>query len=49
MDLADLARVKTALADLESLTESDARPEDFIDLAEDHEFAPEVMDGECSA
>ncbi|HWJ56475.1 MAG TPA: hypothetical protein VNR90_09645, partial [Vicinamibacterales bacterium] len=46
---ADVARVKTVLADLERLTEADARPEDFIDLAEDHEFAPEVMDGECSA
>ena len=46
---ADLARVKSALADLESLTEAEARPEDFIDLAEDKEFAPEVMEGECSA
>jgi sulfite reductase beta subunit-like hemoprotein len=46
---ADLTRVKSVLADLERLTEADALPEDFIDLAEDHEFAPEVMDGECSA
>jgi sulfite reductase (NADPH) hemoprotein beta-component len=46
---ADLGRVKVALADLERLTEAEARPEDFIDLAEDHEFTPEVMDGECSA
>jgi sulfite reductase (NADPH) hemoprotein beta-component len=45
----DVARVKAALADLEKLTEADARPEDFIDLAEDQEFAPVVMDGECSA
>jgi sulfite reductase (NADPH) hemoprotein beta-component len=45
----DLARVKSVLADLEHLTEADALPADFIDLAEDHEFAPEVMDGECSA
>ena len=45
----DLARVKSVLSDLERLTEADARPEDFIDLAEDHEFAPEVLDGECSA
>ena len=44
----DVARVKTVLADLEKLTEADARPEDFIDLAEDQEFAPVVMDGECS-
>ena len=46
---ADIARVKSALADLEQLTDADALPEDFIDLAEDHAFAPEVMDGECSA
>ena len=45
----DIARVKAVLSDLERLTEADARPEDFIDLAEDHEFAPEVLDGECSA
>jgi len=45
----DLARVKDVLSDLERLTDADARPEDFIDLAEDHEFAPEVLDGECSA
>ena len=46
---ADVARVKLALADLERLTEADAQPEDFVDLGEDHAFAPEVMDGECSA
>jgi len=46
---ADVARVKTVLADLERLTEADAQPEDFIDLAEEQEFAPVVMDGECSA
>jgi len=45
----DVARVKEALAHLERLTDADARPEDFIDLAEDHAFTPEVMDGECSA
>jgi len=46
---ADVARVKDLLADLERLTAADARPEDFIDLAEDAEFAPVVLDGECSA
>jgi sulfite reductase (NADPH) hemoprotein beta-component len=46
---ADLARVKDLLADLERLTDADARPEDFIDLAEDQEFAPVILDGECSA
>ena len=46
---ADVARVKTVLADLEKLTEADAQPADFIDLAEEHAFAPVVLDGECSA
>jgi sulfite reductase (NADPH) hemoprotein beta-component len=45
---ADAARVKTVLADLEHLTDADALPADFVDLGEDHAFAPEVMDGECS-
>jgi sulfite reductase (NADPH) hemoprotein beta-component len=43
-----LAEVKDAIADLEPLTEETAVPEDFIDLGEDHAFAPEVMDGECA-
>jgi hypothetical protein len=31
------------------MTADDAAPTDFVDLAETAEFAPEVMDGECSA
>jgi sulfite reductase (NADPH) hemoprotein beta-component len=42
-------RVKYVLSDLEKLTAADAVPEDFVDLAEAGEFAPVVMDGECSA
>ena len=34
---------------LEGLSLEEATPEDFIDLAESSEYAPEVMDGECSA
>jgi sulfite reductase (NADPH) hemoprotein beta-component len=49
MRRADVARLKSLLADLESITEADALPADFVDLGEDHDFAPEVMDGECSA
>jgi hypothetical protein len=30
------------------MTVQDARPEDYIDLAEDREFVPEIMDGECA-
>ena len=42
-------RVKALLADLEKLSPDTATETDFIDLAEDHAFNPEVMDGECSA
>jgi sulfite reductase (NADPH) hemoprotein beta-component len=44
-----VARVKELLADLEALAEQDAQPTDFVDLGEQTEFRPEVMDGECSA
>ncbi len=43
----DVAVVKAALAGLE-LSPASAAPEDFVDLAEDHTFTPEVMDGECA-
>jgi sulfite reductase beta subunit-like hemoprotein len=49
MRRADLAGLKAALADLETLTEDTADASDFIDLAEDKAFAPEVLEGECSA
>ena len=45
----DVTTVKLVLHDLERLTEADATAEDFVDLAESREFAPEVMEGECSA
>ncbi len=45
----ELADVKAALADLERLDAAAATTEDFIDLGEDHAFAPEVMDGECAS
>jgi len=45
----DIVRVGGELLDLQHFTEADAVPIDFIDLAETSEFAPEVMDGECSA
>ena len=44
----DLAAVKALLADLQPLTAETVRPEDFIDLAEDHAFQPETMEGECA-
>ncbi len=42
-------RVRLTLVDLERLKAEDTVPADFVDLAESAEFAPEVMDGECSA
>ena len=45
----DLDVVRVALADLERLRLGDAVPLDFVDLGEASEFAPEVMEGECSA
>jgi sulfite reductase beta subunit-like hemoprotein len=45
----DLDAVRVELADLARLEPDDAGPDDFIDLAEAGEFAPEVLEGECSA
>jgi len=45
----ETTRVAQALADLQKLTEADATPSDFIDLAESGEFTPEILEGECSA
>ena len=45
----DLAVAKQALASLEKLTPDTAAAIDFVDLGDEHAFAPEVMDGECSA
>jgi sulfite reductase beta subunit-like hemoprotein len=44
----DVARVKATLADLERLTAADVVPSDFVDLGEEREFTPEVMEGECA-
>jgi sulfite reductase (NADPH) hemoprotein beta-component len=41
--------VRLKLADLERLTQEQAVPTDYVDLAEAAEFAPEVMDGECAS
>jgi sulfite reductase beta subunit-like hemoprotein len=49
MRRADAGRLKAALSDLEGITEETADPSDFIDLAEDKAFTPEVLEGECSA
>ena len=46
---ADLTLIRAELADLEHVDLDDLVAADFIDLGEAAEFAPEVMDGECSA
>ena len=44
----DVETVGRELADLR-VSERDITPLDYVDLGETGEFAPEVMDGECSA
>jgi sulfite reductase beta subunit-like hemoprotein len=46
---AELAQLKSVLSPLEPLTEADADAEDFVDLGEQHEFHPEIQEGECAA
>jgi sulfite reductase beta subunit-like hemoprotein len=45
----ELPKAKALLADLESLTEAQATPEDFVDLGETGEFKHTAMEGECAA
>jgi len=44
-----MEEAKRVLGDLEGLTVTDARDEDYRDLDQDGDFNPEVMEGECSA
>jgi sulfite reductase (NADPH) hemoprotein beta-component len=44
----DVTRVKTLLADLETLTAATANADDYIDLDETTTFRPETSDGECA-
>jgi sulfite reductase beta subunit-like hemoprotein len=43
------AAATDALKDLASLLPNETTDDDFVDLGESQAFAPEVMDGECSA
>ena len=45
----ELPRAKQLLADLETMTSESADPQDYVDLAEETEFNPEIQAGECSA
>jgi sulfite reductase beta subunit-like hemoprotein len=44
----EVSRVKTLLADLETITPDTASDTDYIDLAETTVFRPETTDGECA-
>jgi len=44
----EVAKVKTLVADLESMTPENAADDDYIDLAETTAFRPETTDGECA-
>jgi sulfite reductase (NADPH) hemoprotein beta-component len=44
----DVARIKSLLADLESITTATAGPDDYVDLAETTPFRPHTTDGECA-
>jgi sulfite reductase (NADPH) hemoprotein beta-component len=45
----DIEMARAALADLERFGHAGPMPQDFIDPGTAEEFAPEVLDGECSA
>ena len=44
----EAGRIKSLLADLETMNVNDTTPDDFIDLGDTTTFVPEVMDGECA-
>jgi sulfite reductase (NADPH) hemoprotein beta-component len=44
-----LEEIERLLADLVELTAESARPEDYVDIAEDHAFKVETSEGECAA
>ncbi|HVN64945.1 MAG TPA: hypothetical protein VMT58_09930, partial [Candidatus Binataceae bacterium] len=46
---ADLAEVQKLLADLAEVAPETIKPEDLIDIGEDHAFNPETKEGECAA
>jgi len=43
------AEATEALKDLAAITPEEAQPADYFDFGENREFAPEIMEGECSA
>ena len=45
----DVGRVREALGDLERIVPEELGPEDYIDVGDETDFVPEVLEGECSA
>ncbi len=45
----DVERARAVLADLERITPEELGPEDYVDIGDEAEFAPEILEGECSA
>jgi sulfite reductase (NADPH) hemoprotein beta-component len=45
----EIGRVRAVLADLERFAPHEIGSDDYVDIGEEAEFAPEVLDGECSA
>ncbi|HYB90636.1 MAG TPA: nitrite/sulfite reductase [Candidatus Binataceae bacterium] len=46
---AELDEIDALLADLCEISARDAKPEDYIDIGEDHAFTGETKEGECAA
>jgi sulfite reductase (NADPH) hemoprotein beta-component len=44
-----IERVRTVLGELERITPEELGPEDYVDIGDESEFAPEILEGECSA
>lgn len=45
----NIDRVRGVLAELERFTPEELGPEDYVDIGDETEFAPEILEGECSA
>jgi sulfite reductase (NADPH) hemoprotein beta-component len=45
----ELERVRSVLSELERITPEELGPDDYVDIGDESEFAPEILEGECSA
>jgi sulfite reductase beta subunit-like hemoprotein len=44
----EVGRVREVLGDLERLAPEDVLPDDYVDIGDESEFVPEIMEGECA-